>query len=111
VFSLDTHLKNYGVMDERVVLLDTGGLTNRWSDIEERLKSQHEFLSPHAGLGLEMTLRDRPDIASGLTRGGERWSIWLRCAAAGRARRELNVSVTRGHTCGVVGRRLGVALG
>ncbi len=63
VFSLDPHLKNYGVMDQRVVLLDTGGLTNRWSDIEERLGLEHEFLSPHAGLGLEMTLRDRPDIA------------------------------------------------
>jgi hypothetical protein len=63
VFSLDHHLKNYGVMGERVVLLDTGGLTNRWSDIEERLGLEHEFLSPHAGLGLEMTLRDRPDIA------------------------------------------------
>ncbi|MGD0579812.1 MAG: hypothetical protein ABSC08_12885, partial [Bryobacteraceae bacterium] len=63
VFSLDAHLKNYGVMDERVVLLDTGGLTNRWREIEERLGLEDEFLSPHAGLGLEMTLRDRPDIA------------------------------------------------
>jgi len=78
VFSLDTHLKNYGVMDERVVLLDTGGLTNRWSDIEERLKSQHEFLSPHAGLGLEMTLRDRPDIAEWFD---ARWRAMVNLAA------------------------------
>ena len=60
-------------MDQRVVLLDTGGLTNRWSDIEERLGLEDEFLSPHAGLGLEMTLRDRPDIAECVsTRAGGR---------------------------------------
>jgi hypothetical protein len=63
VFSLDAHLKNYGILGERVVLLDAGGLTNRWSDIEDRLKHMDDFLSPHARLGLEMTLRDRPDIA------------------------------------------------
>ena len=63
VFSLDAHLKNFGVLGDRVVLLDSGGLTNRWTDIEGRLKIMDDFLSPHARLGLEMTLRDRPDIA------------------------------------------------
>ena len=63
VFSLDAHLKNFGVTDDRVVLLDTGGLTNRWRDIEHHLASVDGFLSPHVHLGLEMTLRDRPDIA------------------------------------------------
>jgi len=63
LFSLDAHLKNFGILGDRVVLLDTGGLTNRWPDIETRLKVIDEFLSPHARLGLELTLRDRPDIA------------------------------------------------
>jgi hypothetical protein len=63
VFSLDAHLKNFGVLGDRVVLLDSGGLTNRWTDIESRLNLLDDFLSPHARLGLEMTLRDRPDIA------------------------------------------------
>ncbi len=63
LFSLDAHLKNFGVLGDRIVLLDTGGLTNRWPDIEARLNLIDEFLSPHARLGLELTLRDRPDIA------------------------------------------------
>jgi len=78
VFSLDAHLKNYGVMDQRVVLLDTGGLTNRWSDIEAQLGLQDEFLSPHVGLGLDMTLRDRPDIAE---RFDARWKAVVNPAA------------------------------
>jgi hypothetical protein len=63
VLSLDAHLKNYGVIEDRVVLLDAGGLTNDWADIEKRLGAQDELVSPHARLGLEMTLRDRPDIS------------------------------------------------
>ncbi len=63
VFSMDPHLKNYGVVEDRVVLLDAGGLTNNWADIERRLGGYDEFDSPHIRLGLEMTLRDRPDIA------------------------------------------------
>jgi len=70
VFSLDAHLKNFGVLGDRVVLLDSGGLTNRWPDIENRLKIMDDFLSPHARLGLEETLRDRPDIAE---RFDEQW--------------------------------------
>jgi len=63
VFSMDPHLKNYGVAGDRVVLIDAGGLTNDWQKIEKQLGSPDEFSSPHAHLGLEMTLRDRPDIA------------------------------------------------
>ncbi len=74
VFSMDPHLKNYGVVADRVVLLDTGGLTNYWPDIEKRLGRQDEFSSPHAQLGLEMTLRDRPDIAE---RFNARWRSTL----------------------------------
>jgi hypothetical protein len=70
VFSTDHHLKNYGVVGERVVLLDAGGLTDKWLEIEKRLLSEGEFESAHVRLGLEMTLRDRPDIAE---RFDERW--------------------------------------
>jgi len=70
VLSLDPHLKNYGVIAGRVVLLDAGGLTNNWREIENRLDSEDEYESPHVRLGLEMTLRDRPDIAQ---RFNERW--------------------------------------
>jgi hypothetical protein len=63
VFSMDPHLKNYGVIGDRVVLLDAGGLTDNWQDIEKRLGLQDEFESPHVRLGLEGTLRDRPDIS------------------------------------------------
>jgi hypothetical protein len=63
-------LKNYGVIADRVVLLDAGGLTNNWGEIEGRLSSEDEHESPHVRLGLEMTLRDRPDMAR---RFDERW--------------------------------------
>ncbi|HEY1204733.1 MAG: hypothetical protein ABSH46_15505 [Bryobacteraceae bacterium] len=62
VFSLDPHLKNYGVTADRVVLLDAGGLTNVWPEIAKRLQ-EDDLTPPHVRLGLEMTLRDRPDIA------------------------------------------------
>jgi hypothetical protein len=70
VLSLDPHFKNYGIIGERIVLLDAGGLTNNWQEIEHRLGREDEFVSPHIRLGLEMTLRDRPDIAQ---RFDERW--------------------------------------
>jgi hypothetical protein len=63
VFSLDVHLKNFGVTRDRVVLLDAGGLTDRWCEIKDRLGFEDDITSPHIQLGLEMTLRDRPDIA------------------------------------------------
>ncbi len=70
VLSLDPHLKNYGVVGDRVVLLDAGGLTNNWREIEERLVADDEFASAHVRMGLEWTLRDRPDIAQ---RFDDRW--------------------------------------
>ena len=70
VLSLDPHLKNYGVTEDRVVLLDAGGLTNDLREIEKRLGVQDDFGSPHVRLGLEMTLRDRPDIVE---RFNEHW--------------------------------------
>jgi hypothetical protein len=78
VFSMDPHLKNYGVMADRVVLLDAGGLTNHWPDIEKRLGRQDEFDDPHVQLGLEMTLRDRPDISQ---RFDVRWRAALNLEA------------------------------
>ena len=68
---MDPHLKNFGVVADRVVLLDAGGLTNNWNEIEKKLLIQEdEFDSPHVRLGLEMTLRDRPDISG---RFDDRW--------------------------------------
>jgi len=64
VFSLDAHLKNFGVTSDRVVLLDPGGLTDNWDEIADRLGFEDEITRPHAQLGLEFTLRDRPDIAA-----------------------------------------------
>jgi len=63
VFSLDPHLKNFGVTEDRVVLLDAGGLTNVWPEIAESLRRDDELTPPHVRLGLDSTLRDRPDIA------------------------------------------------
>jgi hypothetical protein len=64
VFSVDAHLKNFGVTGDRIVLLDTGGLTNRWSDIEERLAFEEVVAQPHIQLGLGPLLGGRPDIAN-----------------------------------------------
>ena len=63
VFSLDTHLKNFGVNGDRVVLLDPGGLTRDWSAIAQRLTYEGSVASPHRQLGLGPLLQDRPDIA------------------------------------------------
>lgn len=70
VFSVDSHLKNYGVIGERVVLLDTGGLTDRWADIERRLSFEDNVEQPHIVLGLGPMLEDRADIAA---RFNARW--------------------------------------
>jgi hypothetical protein len=63
LFSTDAHLKNFGVCDDRVVLLDTGGLTDRWSDIEKKLEFEAVIAQPHIQLGLGPLLAERPDIA------------------------------------------------
>lgn len=70
LFSTDAHLKNFGVMEDRVVLLDLGGLTDEWSEIESRLSFEREVTKPHALLGLGKLLHARPDIAA---RFDERW--------------------------------------
>lgn len=70
LFSVDAHLKNFGVVGERVVLLDTGGLTNRWSDIEERLSKDEQVAEPHAQLGLAEVLAGQPELTE---RFNERW--------------------------------------
>ncbi len=63
LFSTDPHLKNFGLIGDRVVLIDPGGLTNRWTDIEKRLDLEAVVSQPHVQLGLGSILGARPDIA------------------------------------------------
>jgi hypothetical protein len=63
VFSLDTHLKNFGVCGDRVVLLDPGGLTSDWNAIEKRLHYEGDVVSPHRQLGLGALLKGHPEMA------------------------------------------------
>jgi len=63
LFSVDAHLKNFGVIGDRIVLLDAGGLTNRWREIEGRLAYEDVVAQPHVQLGLAPVLAKRPDIA------------------------------------------------
>ncbi|MCW5981669.1 MAG: hypothetical protein KIT09_26530 [Bryobacteraceae bacterium] len=64
LFSVDAHLKNFGVIGERIVLLDAGGLTNRWGEIESKLAFEEVVSQPHIQLGLGPILGSRPDIAA-----------------------------------------------
>jgi len=52
IFSLDAHLKNFGVAGDRIVLLDAGGLTDRWHEVHERLVFEEVVCQPHVQLGL-----------------------------------------------------------
>jgi hypothetical protein len=70
LFSVDAHLKNFGVIEDRIVLLDSGGLTNRWAEIEQRLVFEEVVVQPHIQLGLGAALGSRPDIAE---RFNARW--------------------------------------
>ncbi len=70
LFSVDAHLKNFGVTGDRVVLLDPGGLTDQWHEIDRRLTSQAALDAPHVQLGLGPLLLDRQDIAD---RFNTRW--------------------------------------
>ena len=70
LFSTDAHLKNFGVVENRIVLLDAGGLTNRWKDVEEKLVFEEVAMQPHIQLGLGKCLARRPDIAE---RFNARW--------------------------------------
>ena len=70
VFSLDAHLKNFGVIGDRVVLLDSGGLTDSWADVETHLCFEDVASEPHIQLGLGSVLGSRPDLAE---RFNNRW--------------------------------------
>jgi hypothetical protein len=72
LFSVDPHLKNFGMIGDRIVLLDTGGLTNRWSEIEKRLDFEEVVAQPHIQLGLGPVLGGRPDIADRFDRQWKR---------------------------------------
>lgn len=64
VFSTDAHLKNWGVVGDRLVLIDAGGLTANWPEIERKLENEESLRPPHARLGLDTVLAGRPDIAA-----------------------------------------------
>jgi hypothetical protein len=64
LFSLDAHLKNFGVTGDRIVLLDPGGLTDKWEDVEQRLAFEEVISQPHIQLGLGPVLGAQPDIAA-----------------------------------------------
>jgi hypothetical protein len=70
LFSVDAHLKNFGVSGNHIVLIDPGGLTNDWSEIEDRLAFEEVVTQPHIQLGLGPVLGLRPEIAE---RFNSRW--------------------------------------
>lgn len=63
VFSVDAHLKNYGVIGDRVVLLDPGGLTDHWPEVADHLASAPPSSDPHRRLGLGELLAPYPELA------------------------------------------------
>jgi hypothetical protein len=63
LFSTDAHLKNFGIIGERVVLIDAGGLTDRWSEIGSKLDIEEVVTEPHIQLGLGRCLARHPEIA------------------------------------------------
>lgn len=70
LFSIDAHLKNFGAIGDRVVLIDTGGVTDRWTDISARLSRDEQVEAPHKQLGLGPALAACPEVAR---RFDERW--------------------------------------
>jgi hypothetical protein len=70
LFSLDAHLKNYGAVGERIVLLDNGGLTNQWPEVERLLQSAESIAQPHVQLGFGPLLAGHPEVAA---RFDQRW--------------------------------------
>ncbi|HYO82657.1 MAG TPA: hypothetical protein VES20_14730 [Bryobacteraceae bacterium] len=70
LFSTDAHLKNFGVSGDRVVLIDAGGLTESWPEIEQRIRFEHESGPPHVRLGLKKVFAGRSDLAAQFD---ERW--------------------------------------
>jgi len=70
VFSVDAHLKNFGVTQDRVVLLDPGGLTDHWEDVERYFAAIDESPEPHVAMGLGPVLSAAPAVAE---RFNDRW--------------------------------------
>ncbi len=66
VFSVDAHLKNFGVIQSRVVLIDPGGLTDRWDDVERHLASMDRNGPVARQFGLEEILAGEPGLAQRL---------------------------------------------
>lgn len=63
VFSVDAHLKNFGVIQSRVVLIDSGGLTDCWEDVERHLASMAKNGPVARQFGLEEILAGAPELA------------------------------------------------
>lgn len=63
LFSVDAHLKNFGIIGDRVVLLDSGGLTDRWDHVAARLEEDEAVTEPHLQLGLGNVLAEAPELA------------------------------------------------
>src|SRR5271165_548364 len=70
LFSMDAHLNNFGVAGDRVLLIDHGGLTNRWMDVEKHLAELRAIRQPHLYLGLGPVLGERTDLVE---RFNARW--------------------------------------
>jgi hypothetical protein len=64
LFSLDAHLKNFGIRDDEILLLDLGGLTDDWREVESRLSVEEVVAQPHIQLGLGDILGPEPDLAA-----------------------------------------------
>lgn len=92
LFSVDTHLKNFGVTGDRVVLLDSGGLTDDWEEIEGRLSFEEVVAEPHIQIGLGRLLGSRPDIAADFN---ARWKEVVNRAEVRRALTEANAGRRR----------------
>ena len=70
LFSVDAHLKNFGIIEDRIVLLDSGGLTDRWNNVAARLEIEENVPEPHVQLGLSDILSEAPQLAREFN---ERW--------------------------------------
>lgn len=81
LFSLDAHLKNFGVAGDRIVLLDSGGLTDRWHEVHERLVFEEVVTQPHVQLGLGPILSGCPELAEEFD---ARWKEIVNCESVRR---------------------------
>jgi hypothetical protein len=52
------------VIGDRVVIIDAGGLTDCFDQIDQRLRFEERVSEPHAELGLGRVLATRPDMAA-----------------------------------------------